>query len=332
MISNPLLGRLILVSMVYFLFWGPAAAQDRTTRRFILPQDEKASQTLSIKQALAMALVDNWEQKILMAQSAQQGTVIPKAWSTLLPQIQASANYTQNFPEQTVSFQNQGQIEAQATLYESIGDLMLRAAELEVDEDLKAENEQNAAELLEYADQLRASAAEPVVVQPSNFSSAQVNLALPLFDARAFPLLKNAYTSVQVTQLANEDAKTKILYNVIVAYWNAVLAKDQLSLATESLKRAEKLAEMAQKKVALGAAPSLEKERAQLQVLAAKRQVTQSAYNKEIAIGYLGLLIGSPVAFEVTQPETMLPVTKDLDHYMAHAKSIALIYACKITT
>ena len=77
---------------------------------------------------------------------------------------------------------------------------------------------------------------------------------------------------------------------------------------------------MAQKKVALGAAPSLEKERAQLQVLAAKRQVTQSAYNKEIAIGYLGLLIGSPVAFEVTQPETMLPVTKDLDHYMAHAK------------
>ena len=106
----------------------------------------------------------------------------------------------------------------------------------------------NAAELLEYADQLRASAAEPVVVQPSNFSSAQVNLALPLFDARAFPLLKNAYTSVQVTQLANEDAKTKILYNVIVAYWNAVLAKDQLSLATESLKRAGKLAEMAQKK------------------------------------------------------------------------------------
>ena len=72
--------------------------------------------------------------------------------------------------------------------------------------------------------------------------------------------------------------------------------------------------------MALGAAPSLEKERAQLQVLAAKRQVTQSAYNKEIAIGYLGLLIGSPVAFEVTQPETMLPVTKDLDHYMAHAK------------
>ena len=110
MISNPLLGRLILVSMGYFLFLGPAAAQDRTTRRFILPQDEKASQTLSIKQALAMALVDNWEQKILMAQSAQQGTVIPKAWSTLLPQIQASANYTQNFPEQTVSFQNQGQL------------------------------------------------------------------------------------------------------------------------------------------------------------------------------------------------------------------------------
>ncbi len=310
---------LILVLTSCFLFAYPSQAQDRAVRSFILPQAEKVSK-LSLKQALAMAMLENWQQKILLAQTTQQGTIVPKAWSTLLPQIQANANYTQNYPEQTVSFQNQGQIEAQATLYESIGDLMLRAAELEVDEDLKTENEQNAAELLEYADKLRASAAEPVVVQPSNFFNAQVNLALPLFDARAFPLLQNAYTSVQVNQLANEDAKTKILYNVVVAYWNAVLAKSQFDLATESLKRAKTLAIMAQKKVALGAAPSLEKERAQLQVLSAERQVTQSSYNKEIAIGYLGLLIGSPVAFEVIEPPTTPPVTKDLDYYIDHAK------------
>ena len=93
---------LILVLLNCFLFAASAPAQDRSVKSYILPK-AKTPHQLSLKQALAMAMLENWQQKILMAQATQQGTIVPKAWSTLLPQIQANANYTQNYPEQTMT-------------------------------------------------------------------------------------------------------------------------------------------------------------------------------------------------------------------------------------
>ncbi|MBL91000.1 MAG: hypothetical protein CMH56_04210 [Myxococcales bacterium] len=297
-----------------------ALGQNQVNKPIILAPSD-TSEEISLQKAIELALKRNWAGQIADAELTEQETVVPRAWSAFLPQIQASANYTKNYPEQTVTFQNKEQLEASATLYESIGDLMFTAAELESDAEARAEGEESAQELVDYAASLRETALEPVVVQPSQFWSAQVNAVMPIFDARAFPLLKNAYASSQVARLMVEDSKNQILFSVVVAYWNAVLAKEQKELAHENARRNESLWEMAKRRVDLGVAPQLEAERAYLQVLAAKNNLTKANFDYDSGIGTLGFLLGAPKAFAIAKPQPAPSVNEDVNGYLERAQT-----------
>ena len=308
------------VGLIGAFLWGDFVwAQATNSKPMVLAPSIK-DEKLSLQKALEMALKRNWQAQVGEAQLAEQETAVPKAWSALLPQIQASANYTQNYPEQTVTFQNKDQLEASATLYQSIGELMLTASELESDPQAQADGEETAQELIDYATEIRQTALEPVVVQPSNFWSAQVNAVMPIFDARAFPLLQNAYTSTQVSRLMLENTKTQILFSVVLAYWNAVLAEKKKRLSDVNVNRNQALWEMAKKKVSLGVAPQLEAERANLQVLAAKSARTTAGFDYDSAIGALGYLLGAAEAFQVSEPRPAPVVEDSVEGYLQTAQ------------
>lgn len=80
----------ILVLIIGFGFTMPAAAQ--TTAQ----EEDTLSQTLNLEQAIQIALANNTEMKRALLSIRDADQQIRSAWSSVMPDVAASANYTRN--------------------------------------------------------------------------------------------------------------------------------------------------------------------------------------------------------------------------------------------
>lgn len=270
--------------------------------------------TLTLDEVLAAATRDAADIRIAAERVVQQEANARRAWATVLPTVTLGGAYTLtctgggddvvSCADRTTQLANPEQIEQQATVLESIANVLTIAAGSVTD----PEDQQ---QLLDDAGKLNAQAAdaraqgkdlEPVVVQPSSVFSGQLSVAMPIFNGRAFPLLWNAHDAVKVADRAREQLKSALLYSATRAYHGAVAAQRLVAIADKQLDAAVRHKEATRARVDAQTQPALSLRRAELEALRARQQLQSARSSYDIAVASLGLLIGREEAFDVADP------------------------------
>lgn len=279
---------------------------------------------LTLDEALQRAAVANYDLRGLREKVVQQETQVRKAWSALLPQVSLGATYNYNClvaassrdgttkaidcSDQTLQFTSQEQLDQQALLFNSIGGLVERAAEFEPDPAAQEAQREQARQLFTAADQIKNTNTDPIVIQPAHVLSGNLNVSMPLFNGRAFPLLQNAYSAVDLVKLSTTQARSSLLYGVARAYYGAITAQRFIAIAEAQRDSNIRHRDAVKKRVELKTQTQLALQRAELEVVKAEQQV-RSAKNAYLsAVSTIGTLIGETEMFDIVEPPAQISV------------------------
>ncbi|MCP4500083.1 MAG: TolC family protein [Deltaproteobacteria bacterium] len=268
---------------------------------------------LTLQEVLELGAENNFDLRMATEKVIQQETMVQKAWSALLPQVNASANYSFNCnfgrldalascDDQTLSFVDQDGLDQQALQYTTLSNVAEGTAEIVPDPELQGELRQNALDLDEIAEEIGNTKITETVISPAHQVSGNVSVAIPIFNGRALPLLQNAYTAVDATKLGTRQTRSAMSYAVSRAYYGAVTAKKFMGIAEKQAVNATSHMEATKVRVEMDTLAPLNLKRAQLEVIRAQQQVraARSAYYS--AVGTLGSLIGETTHFDVEDP------------------------------
>lgn len=270
---------------------------------------------LTLEEALQKASERSFDLRIAREKLVQQEAQVRKAWSFLLPQVSIGGTYTFNCTfgrqdafadcnDQTLQFVSEDQLDQQALLFNSLGEIMAQVAELEQDPGKQEELRRQSQGLFDTADEFERQKGEiePIVVQPAHVFGASLQATMPIFNGRALPLLQNAYSSVDAVELATGQMRNALLLAVTRAYYTAATAKKMLSIAEQQRDSASKHKEAVQSRVELEALPPLSLRRAQLDVIRAEQAVRSAEAGYRAALSGVGQMTGITQYFDVVEP------------------------------
>jgi outer membrane protein len=285
----------------------PAAGMGGTTGlRGLRPT--AAPRTLSLQDAFALAVQQSFDLRIASARIDEARANVRKAWAMLLPNVALGGQYSFNFPEQRFSLGDPAQLEQQALLFNSIADLTAQAGAQSPDP-----NAQRAA--LERAEQLRKAARDiesaeiiEAVIQPAHVVDGQLQVQVPLFNGRAFPLLQNAYAGVDVSRIATRQARAAVIYGVARAYYQTIAAQRVARIAREQVQSAARHRDLAAQRVDAGVIIPLALQRAELDLARADQQARAADGAVKMAKAALGSLLGVVEDFELVEPPPVPPI------------------------
>jgi outer membrane protein len=264
--------------------------------------------TITLPEAFALAAQKSTDLRVAAAQVKAAEASITKAWAVLLPNISLGANYTFNTPEQSAKFGSEEQLQQQALLFNSIGDLTAQSAALTPDPVQRQAALERAAQLHAAADQLASQKVTEFVIQPAHVVDGSLTFAMPVFSGRALPLLQNAYGAVALTKLATQQAKAAVLWGVAQAYLQAVTTKNIVAIADEQVDTAKRHHALAEQRAAQGMLTALAVERALLDVKKAEQQATQARGAQRMAKAALASMLDRTDDFDVEAPAPLAPV------------------------
>ena len=263
---------------------------------------------LTLQDALTHAARENFDLRLVQETIIQQEANIRRAWSFLLPRVSIGSAYTYSYPEQSVEFIDEDQLQQQALLYRSLADLTEASSSVSSDRRQRLAGQERAEELRRVANDLETTSADPIVVQPAHNLSGEVSVSMPLFNGRLIPLLLNSYDGVELSKAAAHQLQSALLYTVARTYYTAASAKKMMSLVDRQVVNAKAHAENVAGRVELGAATPLSLQRAQLNVVRAEQSKRDMMHGYRMALGGLGSLMGLDTDFDVVEPESMVPV------------------------
>ena len=274
-------------------------------------------QLLRLDDAVRFALDSAPDSQIATERVVQQGASLRRAWALLLPSLSVSGAYAHTCTggqqgvqcgDRTTSLVDQGTIDQQSLLFDSLADIIGIAADNATDPAQAANFRNQQVELRGAADDLRKTDTTPVVVQPASQLSGQLTFTLPLLNPRAYPALLNAYDGVDASKLARDQARQTLVFAVIRTYYAAVTA-DRLRAASQrqvELTTTQKTS--VQARVDAATQPKLALKRAELELLRARQALAQTTSSADNAIGVLGALIGKTERFLLEPPGPVPPV------------------------
>lgn len=268
---------------------------------------------LTLKDALGRAAEQNWDLRVAKERIAQQETQVRRAYAALLPQVSMNGSYTYNCQigktdqlidcaDQTIQFTSKEQLDQQALLFRSIGNVVEGAAEFEQDPERQQEQREQARQLYSAADDIEDTDIEPVVVAPAHVVGGSLNVSVPLFNGRAIPLLMNAYTAVDAVRLGTYQSRSALLYATARGYYGAVTAKKFVKIAEEQKASAIRHRDATKAQVELETQARLALRRAELDVIRAEQQVRAAKAAYISAVAQVGTLIGEVDMFDVEDP------------------------------
>jgi outer membrane protein TolC len=276
---------------------------------------------LTLSDAFALAARQSTDLRVAALQLRAAEANITKAWAVVLPNLSVGVNYTFNTPEQSAKFGSEEQLQQQALLFKSIGDLTAQSAALNPDPVQRQAALERAAQLNAAADQLASQKVTEFIIQPAHVVDGNLTLAMPVFSGRALPLLQNAYGAVALTKLSTHQAKAAVLWGVAQAYLQAVATGNIVAIADEQVASARRHHMLAEQRAAQGMLTALAVERALLDVKKAEQQATQARAAQRMAKGALASLVGRTDDFAVEAPAPFAPIDAagDVDGLLARA-------------
>lgn len=270
--------------------------------------------TLTLDEVLAAAARDAADIRIAAERVVQQEANLRRAWATVLPNVSLGGAYTLtctgggndvvSCADRTTELASPEQIEQQATVLESIANVLTIAAGSVPDPADQQQLLDDATKLNQQAAEARAQGKDlkPVVVQPASVFSGQLSLTVPIFNGRAFPLLWNAHDAVKVADRARDQLRKALLYSATRAYHGAVAAQRLVAIAEKQLDSSVRHKEATRARVEAQTQPALALRRAELEELRARQQLQNAKSSYDVAVASLGLLIGREESFDVTDP------------------------------
>lgn len=270
---------------------------------------------LTLEDALAEASAKSFDLRIAREKVLQQEAQVRKAWSFLLPHVSLGGTYTFNCTfggragladcgDQTIAFLSEEQLDQQALLYNSLGEIMSQVAAFEQDPERQEKLRDQARGLFAAADAVEKQKGEiePIVVQPAHVFGGSLQVTMPLFNGRALPLLQNAYAAVDAVELASGQARSALLLAVTRAYYTAAAAKKMLAIAEQQRESATRHRDAIKSRVELEALPPLALRRAELDVIRAEQAIKNAQAGYRAAIAGVGQLTGIKTYFDVVEP------------------------------
>lgn len=271
----------------------------------------QSPRVLSLDDALSRGESMSFDLRIAEEKVRQQEAQVRRAWSAMLPQVSLGANYSYNYPEQTVAFGSTEQNQQQALLYDSIAGVVEQSAALQQDPNERAASLERAEQLRGVARQLESAKAQEIVVQPAHVVNGNVTVSMPIFNGRALPLLQNAYSAVDLVQHANKQARAGLLHAIARAYYGASTTKRLVSIAERQLESSKLHRDAIKDRVELGVATPLALDRAELDVIRAEQQVLTAKNAYQSAVGGLGQIIGEEESFDIEEPALMRTIEQE---------------------
>ena len=229
------------------------AAGQTAPIRALSPNAQPA--TISLMNAVKKTLEKNEDLKVINEVLKQQEIAAQESWAYVLPNWSINGQYQMNDREQSVELQSAEQLENQALLYESIAGLMEQSAAAIPDPTTKEELEGQAGDLRNVADEFRSTEVEPAILTPREVVNADTTLRVPLFNGRALPLMRNAYTMIDMAQLNREQVRQTLSQATIQSYYNAWLSHENLESARRQFNRAQEHVAATQRRVDAGILP-----------------------------------------------------------------------------
>ncbi|HEY0591796.1 MAG TPA: TolC family protein, partial [Thermoanaerobaculia bacterium] len=162
-----------------------------------------------------------------------------------------------------------------------------------------------------------------VTIQSFNALNGNATLSQTLFDARAFPLLRQARYSFQAAKLASADALRQIGYEAADAFI-ITLSRERVRAAAERRREfAEASLTDARARFEAGLVSSNDVTRSELELATAERGLAQAGGDVEAAYLELGNLLNEPVSGPLADPRTLLDAAAAMSPDAAEALPLA---------
>lgn len=160
---------------------------------------------------------------------------------------------------------------------------------------------------------IRSIGDEDVTIQSFNALNANATISQVLFDARAFPLLRQARYSFQTARLSADHTTRELGYEAADAYLITLGAQQVLAAAERRRQFASTSLEDARARFEAGLVSSNDVTRAELELATADREVSRTRGDVESAILALENLLNAEIAGELAAPDQLLIAAHAVD-------------------
>ncbi|MCD4653641.1 TolC family protein, partial [bacterium] len=157
---------------------------------------------------------------------------------------------------------------------------------------------------------------QTMIMQEKNASHYGFNASVTLFNARAYPLLKYAYKTVDQSTLAASHFSNELLVAVAGAYYQIDFAKNAVGVAEESLKNAEEFLKLSKGLKKVGQATRIDILRAESLYLSAQNLFENTIDAVEVSKTALAALIDIVGKFDTSTPEKYEPISTVLNELL----------------
>ncbi|MDP2346044.1 MAG: TolC family protein [Deltaproteobacteria bacterium] len=279
----------------------PAFSQSGTTGLSGLRAVEHP-EVISLDDAFRRASERSTDLRVTQARLSESKANVTQAWASVLPNVSLKADYTYSFPEQEAQLGSPDQFTQQALLFDSIANITDASAAQNPDPVARRAAAEQAAALRQTAKDLRSSEVPSFVLSPAHQVGGNITFAMPLFNGRAFPLLQNAYSAVELTRLSSQQAKAAVLWGVARTYYAVAGTKQLVQTASEQVESTKRHLTTTQQRHELGYVTDLAVDRAVLEVKKAEQQERQARGGLRAAKAGLAGLLGIVDDFDVDAP------------------------------
>jgi outer membrane protein len=263
---------------------------------------------ITLPDALARAAAQSIDLRIARARLDEASAGLTKAYALLLPNLSAGASYTFNYPEVEATFGDPDQLKQQALLFRSIADITDGSAAQNPDPIARRAAAERAEELRKAANQLDNTTLSPIVIQPRHQVDANLTLAMTLFNPRTLSVLPNVYGGIAISEMATEQARSAILYNVAKLYYQLVAASSVVDIATRQVDSAKARLVIAQNRASLGLLTPLALSQAELDVRKAEQQLRAAQNGLRSGKAALGGMLALVDDFSLATPPPQMAI------------------------
>ncbi len=277
----------------------------------------------TLEQSMKLAAERNYDLRIAAEQITQAQTVIRRAWSAVLPRLTANGQYMYTTPVTEISFMDQDAVDGQKMQLESQA-LMLRT----MGQLTAVSDPEGSEQLIQSANQLESAArdlepSDPIAIQPAHLFTGNVQLQIPIFNARTIPLVQNSYDMVGQARLSLDRARQQALFGVASAYFAAITVKKMIGITENALASSQSHRDATEARVAAGAVPAIALKRAEYDVIQAEQSVRSTRSTYSLLLGTLGMMMGVDSQFDIVEPREVVEVELQGDNDRFYQRALA---------
>jgi outer membrane protein TolC len=239
----------------------------------------QSTRVVSLDEARAIVREENYSVQISEERVLQTELLMDSARAVLLPTVSASAAFTFNDIEVEFAFPN--------PLVPTIP--YLDAVRNNIDPSLPDPA-------------VFGGEAPPQVIQPRTQLTGNVVVRQTLYNARAFPLLRQARSSIAMAEMGVEQTAFQLERSVVDAYFAALGLQRFVDISRQNVELAQLSLERAEAAFEVGVGNRFDVTRAQVELSGAERNQLAAETSYQVAVAQLGLLLNQDSSFEVVAP------------------------------